>query len=73
MLLNKFIGVALYGFNLLCWTLGKYLLIGIKEETQEDVVEKEDSGSYQWKDLEDNDVITLSPLRPQPRWYPCDM
>ena len=65
MLLNKLICVAFYGINLLCWTLGKYLLIAIKEENQEDVVEMEDNESYQWKDLEDNDVITLSPPGPQ--------
>jgi hypothetical protein len=67
MLLNKFIYVALYGINLLCWTFGKYLLIGIKEEPQEDAVEKEDNESYPWKDLEDNDVITLSPPGPELR------
>jgi hypothetical protein len=67
MLLNKLICVALYGINLLCWTLGKYLIIGIKEENQEYVVEKEENESYDWKDLEDNDVIALSPPRPQLR------
>ena len=61
MLLNKFIGVAFYGINLLCWTFGKYLLIQVKEETQQDVVGMEDNESYQWKGLEDNEVITLTP------------
>ena len=63
MLLNKFMGVAFYGLNLLCWTFGKYLLIKVKEENQEDVVGMEDNESYQWKGLEDNEVITLTPPR----------
>ena len=62
-------GVAFYDINLLCWTLGKYLIINAKEQNQEDVVAMEDDEKFQYKGLEDNEVITLSP--PSPRIYLC--
>ena len=54
-------GVAFYGINWLCWTFGKYLIINVNEQNQEDVVTMEDNENFQWKGLEDNEIITLTP------------
>ena len=69
MLFNKLMGVAFYAINLVCWTFGKYLIIHVKEQNQEDVVAIDDNEKFQYKGLEDNEVITLSP--PSPRIYLC--
>ena len=69
MLFNKLMGVAFYAINLVCWTFGKYLIIHVKEQNQEDVVAMEDDEKFQYKGLDNNEVITLSP--PSPRIYLC--
>ena len=69
MLFNKLMGIAFYAINLVCWTFGKYLIIHVKEQNQEDVVAIDDNEKFQYKGLEDNEVITLSP--PSPRIYLC--
>ena len=65
MLFNKLMGIAFYAINLLWLTFGKYLIINVKEQNQEDVVAIEDNQNVQWKGLEDNGVITLP--SPSPR------
>ena len=65
MLFNKLMGVAFYAINLVCWTFGKYLIINVKEQNQEDVVAMDDDEKFQYEGLKDNEVITLSP--PSPR------
>ena len=69
MLFNKLMGIAFYAINLVCWTFGKYLIIHVKEQNQEDVVAMEDDEKFQYKGLDNNEVITLSP--PSPRIYLC--
>ena len=48
-------------FNSICWTIGRYFIINVKEKKQEAVVDQLDNESYQWKDLEYNDTINLCP------------
>ena len=68
MLFNKLMGVAFYAINLVWLTLGKYLIINVKEQNQEDVVAMENNQNVQWKGLEDNEVIKLPP--PSHRTFP---
>ena len=56
--------------NVLCWTVGKYLLVNINEEqeNQETVSGNSDNEFHEWTGLEDNDVVSLTsghPLRPR--------
>ena len=54
---------AFYCINFLCWTAGKYLLkvnVKLNVENQETVVGMSENESYQWKELQDNESISLS-------------
>ena len=60
MVLKKFMALAFYCINFLCWTVGKYLLINVNVENQEDVVGTPENEYYQWNELQDNESISLS-------------
>ena len=60
MILNKIIGFVFYCINILWWTAGKYLLFRVEEQNHQDCAKNLDNGLNQWKELEDNEMISLS-------------
>ena len=60
--LSSFWIIAVYLANVLCRTIGKYLLVNINDvqENQQTVRENSDNEFHDWKELEDNDIISLS-------------
>ena len=60
MILGKIVGMAFCCINFLCCTVAKYLLVNIQEEHQETSTGISDDEYYQWKDLENNEKISLS-------------
>ena len=44
---------------MICWAIGKFILINIKEENQEFSRDQLDNQFNEWKDLEDNENILL--------------
>ena len=61
MIIAKIISFGFCCINLLCWTVAKYLLVNVKEENREDFNGMSDDESDQWKVLENNAIISLSP------------
>ena len=55
---------AVYLVNILCWTVGKYLLVNINEEQENQDTESGNSDNefHEWTGLQDNDVISHNDL-----------
>ena len=72
MMLVNFIGFFVHFMGLLCWSVGEYLLIEVKEEKYRDVIGESDNELHPWKDLEDDEIISLSPAGLSSRAAPID-
>ena len=59
MMLNNFIGLAVFCISLLYWAAGKYLLINVKEEKHEVGIGETDIEIHQWGGMEDDEIISL--------------
>ena len=64
-MLSKLLSFCMFAFyfaNFMCWTVAKYILvqINVQQENHESVDGNSANGFDEWKDLEYNDVISLS-------------